>query len=366
MSADEAPPAAIPKAGDVVVLSSVAVYYDAELGPLEVAGRVLHPMLALLASRRGEGLTVSTASEHITPMGKVALQTNIKRLRDTLSAASIGGRGPYYFIPAVGSVDLVDFEAAAERVDASPTIAGAKAALALWTGELPTDAGSAPIFQNALRLRARLREIVETKIKRVLIVEDKIGPELERLLKTKYPGVLEVELADSEEKVDAIASRIDDFDLVLLDFHLSERDDKFSGFEVAELIKGRKKVTPVLGMSYRRPERSNDEDLSIRLDLWGFVSKNVADDLGAVKLIVNAALALLAMDDDDRIGHYAKMIPRLRMLARARAMAGYKTHSASEIPEEIRALETAVKAKNVRELRTKVLAFYRDRCEAET
>jgi len=366
MSADQAPAAAIPKAGDVVVLGSVAVYYDPERGPLEVTGGVKHPLLALLASKPDGGVTEHTASRHVAVMGRGALQANISRLRNDLGVDRIAGRGPYRFTADVGSLDLADFEVAAERVDASPTIAGAKAALAMWTEDLPTEVVGAPIFQNALRLRARLREIAETKVKRVLIVEDKIGPELERLLKTKYRGQLEVELADSEEKVDLIAPRIDDFDLVLLDFHLSERDDKFSGFEVAELIKGRKKVTPVLGMSYRRPDRSNDEDLSIRLDLWGFESKKVADDLGAVKLIVNAALALLAMDDDDRIGHYAKMIPRLRMLARARAMAGYKTHSASEIPEEIRALETAAKLKNVDELRAKVLAFYRNRCEAET
>lgn len=224
-----------------------------------------------------------------------ALRQRVSRIVNDsgLPIASIRGVG--YRLPLDGiRVDAVEFVALVERAQAQPA-AGRPAVLRrardLWGGGLPVfpDRPSpGPRFYYSVN---RAGDLIRAGGRSLLVVDDKIGDALAARLRLHDHRC---EVAHSYEEYQIYESRLTDFDLVLLDRHLtSDNPPDRLGDRIAESINRRGDGVPVMMMTAVPPHYYDLDEWCSQLGLAGAIVKAAdgsAADLGTIVLRVHDVL----------------------------------------------------------------------------
>ncbi|MEY9951016.1 hypothetical protein [Leifsonia sp. EB34] len=198
--------------------------------------------------------------------------------------------------------------------------------------------------------------------KRVLIVEDHIGRELEQELIDRYRGPIEIYLVADRDQFERMQQNVADIDLVLLDYHLGGSDSNFSGLLIARQIMNVEAPVAVLGMSFARPG-VNDGAPVLKYDLREFVSKHARDDSTAVEGIVTTALGILASTDEDTRDHYRTRSALMHHRARTKLrMLGADETRFAQMEESAERLRAAVDSPDLQLMRRLSHRFYEDWC----
>lgn len=319
-------PRPVPIGPRISVLGAAAV--ESGFGTATVTGRDAHPLLALLAMTYPRPVTVRDVIREIeTETGQTltagTFRTRISRLNKALARSGMAVEkaeveGAYRLSAEPSWVDAVEFERLGSAAEASRKAEHAREALMLWSGDIPAGAAHAPLLARLADLRVRLEPIAQAKTKRVLVVEDVAGAMIKRRLRERYLGDITIVVESDAAKVLEYLAREDteDFDLVLLDFHLTQGDEAFQGYEVGAAIRDGDALTPVLGMSYHRSDVHNDTVISLIYDFWDVMPKRSAAGAESLDAIVSRALRLLDAGTAQIHRHYRDRVHTLIECAR--------------------------------------------------
>jgi hypothetical protein len=328
MSDDDASGAADPLEpglqGDysVTVLGPEAVV-ESEFGRLTVSGATSHAFIAMLASSgekavRYRDLVVGAEAKE----GGLAKMAQRLKEDAKLPIRNVKGIG-YVLKPAPRSSDLARFLIEGGLALHARNRDRAVESLALWSGDLAPATARRAVFARAIQLRQELRALEARRPKRVLIVEDVYGADIDRKLRLRYDGDLEVVVAASYGDFEMIArteGALESFHLILLDFHLSDGDERSQGLDAASVIHARPRViAPVLGISYRRPDVPDEQTL-VDYGLWDIILKSAPGDVDALDLLATIAASYLVLPDNLARNFYEERIGLLRRRARGRLM----------------------------------------------
>ncbi|MFE5410186.1 hypothetical protein [Microbacterium sp. NPDC056569] len=366
MSGLPEPVAGGPRALTVVVLGGEARVTGPGINAV-TTGDIAHLLVACLASAWPEFLRRWEITERLgwSPSDE-ALQKQISRLRaQHIPIETKRDRG--YRLEASGiDLDITRFTSLAGEARDSRSAEGARASLDLWSGDLPTGVARSPLLLDVVDLKEEMRSLAALRPKRALVVEDLLGPELAQGLRGGYRGEIEVLVADSFEQFLEVEEELETFDVVLVDFHLGGNDDQFLGLTVADRIKSSATVVPVLGMSWARPGRRDDEHTSLKYDLWAFVAKGSSSDTSAVDEIVSTAIGFLN-SQSLMLDHYAQrneaLARRARLrIASERATAAERKAQSSRMEREFGYLVDALARRELRRLRRLSSEFYEQWC----
>lgn len=350
----------------VVVLASEARVIGPGIDAV-TSGDIPHLLVACLASAWPEFVRRWEITERVgwSPTDGT-LQKQISRLRaQHIPIETKRDRG--YRLDASGiELDITQFASLAWDARESRSAEGARASLDLWSGDLPASVAQSPMFLDVVELKEEMRSLAALRPKRALVVEDLLGPELAQGLRDEYRGEIEVLVADSFEQFLEIEGDLETFDIVLVDFHLGGNDDQFLGLTVADRIRRSATVVPVLGMSWARPGRRDDEHTSLKHDLWGFVAKGSSSDTSAVDEIVSTAIGFLN-SESLRLDHYAQRNEALARRARLRIASERTTATGREaqcsrMERELGYLVDALTRRDLRRLRRLSSEFYEQWC----
>lgn len=315
-------------AGPRITVLGPSASIETDIRTVVVTGPDAHPLLALLATRYPQPITVGDVIRELETeaggmLSAATFRTRVSRLNKVIGRAGVEAEraeieGSYRLSVEPEWVDATEFARIGAEAVRSRKAEHAREALDLWSGDIPAGAARAPFLARLVDLRARLSTIAQSRSKRVLVVEDVAGVSIKRRLRERYPGDLEVIVESDAARVLEYLAREDSegFDLVLLDFHLTQGDEAFQGYEIGAAIRDGDAITPVLGMSYHRSDVHNDTVTSLIYDFWDVLPKRGAAGVESLDAIVSRALRLLETGTSEILEHYRERVPELIRRAR--------------------------------------------------
>lgn len=181
-----------------------------------------------------------------------ALRKRMSRLRKVLGLRLPSNAGAYELDPEtdieVDALRLIDLEEQA-RTDPDHRVDLLREARALWVVGWP-DIGTLPAPAPEVQQAAEVaRQECDRVGRRLLIVDDRIARDLADHLSVRH----DCETADGWRKYEALEHRLTDFDLVVVDRHLTPGYTDGLGLEIVRSIIRRGNAVPVMMMTYRPP-----------------------------------------------------------------------------------------------------------------
>lgn len=273
------------------------------------------------------------ASNHLAPNGHVPddLAQRISRVRAAYGADIRNVRNQGYKLNIEPSqVDAQAFLSASQLVKRGRAdVALVEEALALW-GQGP------PEFLLTPRLADHFGSLEEAhaillgqRRKRVLIVDDQVGEKIATLLPD-----CSCEVAHSLEEFGTWEPRLSEFDLVLVDVHLTTSYTDHDGLGVMHRVVGSTSDVPILGMT-SNPGGSREisaNDWTIKYDLVDFVFKR-GDDWGSdLSPVADKVRQALSEGNDILV---SRLIGRLSPLVRRAELTAKYNRSPHQV-EKIR------------------------------
>ncbi|MGV9364246.1 hypothetical protein [Amycolatopsis sp. NPDC003731] len=296
-----------------VELLNGAVVVRTAAGTETVTGVVTARVLATLAMKAGETVPDSTLKEHLDVRSDKALQKRISELRKLDLKIDRAGFGYRLDLPDP-EVDARWFIGCAGTGGTDQTYDSVCAALAVWRSGPPARLLDDKAWRPLYRARDELeRQRVRLTPRRLLIVEDRVGERLRRIL-GQYECTVVRDLAEFW-RVFAHLDR--DFDAVLVDMHLGADYHDNDGTVVVETISRSRTSVPIVVMTFSPLGGWDITAFQQRYNVVAVVTKGGDDDSADFSAVAEAVHQLFAEDiqtylvnalEDQlpRIGRYAE------------------------------------------------------------
>ncbi|HEX4705480.1 MAG TPA: response regulator [Pseudonocardiaceae bacterium] len=280
---------------------------------LPVTGPTTRLLVATLAMRAPESIAAEVLQQKTGQATKEALWKMVSRLRTDLDLdiARVGNGYVLRLDPML--IDARRFVAVARRPRAELTYDDVVAASELWRSG-PPDLGDASLWRTVLAAKETLdRRLRDLAPHRLLIVEDKVGDRLRKVL-----GQYKCEVIHDLDAFWPILPDIDErFDAALVDMNLSPDYQDRDGEQVLDAISRSRSRLPVIVMTAMMPKGFNVAAYLRRFNLAGFVTKCGDDQTADFSAIASAVHELFEGDitttlcerlEDDlpRIGRQAR------------------------------------------------------------
>jgi hypothetical protein len=247
----------------------VTLVKGSEVLSVESAGQ--REVLAKLALNAPHALTSEELQRHFG-INKHTLERRISALR-ALPGIDIPKAKPP--MPAYGlkipldRIDALQFMSAVAVAESARTRESIAAALALWRSGPPGDLAGDDMFVEVKSAKQRIDQLEKaTARRRVLIVEDKVGEQIRRVL-----GNYDCTVVRSLDEFWSVESTLERYDLALVDLHLGASYKDESGRMIAEHIARKPIDLPVIVMTLRPPAVDAEEFIA-RLHLVALVFKH--------------------------------------------------------------------------------------------
>ncbi|WP_019927835.1 hypothetical protein [Nocardia sp. BMG111209] len=273
--------------------------------------------LALLAMRAPNRVPVQELwrDEHDIP----ALHARLTRLRNRgLDIPRGNARQGYRLNLDPDRVDGQQLVAAARAGRAQHTIETVTEALRLWRAGPPRFLEPTSIWDELHTARTKLIDLrALLRRRRLLIVEDRVGPRLMSLL-----GEFDCTLVTNIEEFWPLhRGGLDErFDAVLVDQHLSASYNDRDGLVIADAISRSRVRIPVVLMTFDPPRNMTHVDFLAKYNLEDVVPKSDDSATSDFHVVVQKIRTLFEDDregvDARAIGRIQQTLPRMRTFAR--------------------------------------------------
>ena len=235
-------------------------------------------MVVALVLAGPEGLPVAAIADMLgVDVASSALKKRRQRLADETGlriSTALRGRETIYRLAFEDlSVDALEFLKLVDGLDARPETLDRNAleqATALWTAG-PPEMGSGPpaVVQRALDRLFDARTALSRLGKRILIVDDRVGDRLAALLSLQHF----CDVAHSLEEFNSFKSVLPEFDLAVVDLHLSASYGDQQGDTIVRYINRAVLDLPVVMMSVKPPDNKDYIRWTDQLGLAAFIKK---------------------------------------------------------------------------------------------
>lgn len=262
----------------------------------------------------------------------------ISRARGAFHAEiqSVRKRG-YRLVLDPDRVDALEFMVVARLVEAGEDAPGAiEHALKTWRGGVAPFLLQPPVAEAFQPLHDAYLFLSGRRRKRVLIVDDRVAGRIAKLLTD-----CTCEVSDSlGDYMAQFAHRVDEFDLVLVDLHLSDSYMDNEGEQIMYHIVRSGSSVPVLGMTARADgsNAASAYDLLSKHELADFVFKRGDGYDSDFTPLLDKVRETLAAGEDPQIRRLMSRVPYLAKKAQLRAKMGRDSDAVAAIGRQATAL----------------------------
>lgn len=279
-------------------------------------------VLALKANEVVTYLQLATllSCNTVAPDGHVPvdLAKRISRARNVYGARVTSVRNQGYKLEIEASqVDALALLSASQLVRHGRADVGqVEAALALWKQGPPSFLLAPRLVGLFGPLEAAYATLLRQRRKRVLIVDDQVGERIAQLLPD-----CSCDVAHSLDEFSAWEPQLPEFDLVLVDVHLTTSYTDHDGLSVMHRVVSSRSDVPVLGMT-SNPGGSREisaNDWTVKHDLVDFVIKRGDDVTADLSPVAEKVRLALKEGSDVLISRLLGKLPLLVRRAEVRA-----------------------------------------------
>lgn len=246
-------------------------------------------VLAVLAASVQNWVPMDELRRELMLNSDDALHKRVSRLEEKtgLTIDNDRARGRYRLALDPSAVDAAELLRVAGTPAGELSTEEAERALALWRAGPDSTLG-----KQLPRLLARLTDarqvLLRRRRRRVLIIDDKVGDHLKRLL-----AECECTVVRNLDEFSSIEPRLAEFDLALVDVHLTDSYTDHQGLEIVNRIVSSRSDILVLGMTMRPVFALSTRKWQRKHDLVDLVPKLGDDETADFSGVVNEVRATL-------------------------------------------------------------------------